>query len=364
MFNPEKLIRKHILDIPGYEPILPVDVLSEQLGMSADQIIKLDANENPYSLPEQVKQALSDFSDIQIYPDPESRYLRQAISEYHNVPVSRIMVGAGADELIDLIMRALIDPGDFLFDCPPTFGMYKFDGDINNAEVISINRNKDFTIDIKKIIQKCQVHNPKLIFIASPNNPDGGLLSRDEFARLIELPLYIVLDEAYIDFAPNDTSFLKEYREYNNLIILRTFSKWAGLAGLRIGYGIFPEELAKHIWKIKQPYNISITASRAALAVLKEQEVFKQNCDRIIIERERLYKLLELIDWLSPYPSKANFILCKVQGRNALEIKNKLAERAIFIRRFDKPGLKDHLRISVGKPEDTDQIIHYLKEME
>ncbi len=213
-------IRNHILRTPSYQPIVPFDVLSEQLDMPAKKIIKLDANENPYGPVPEVGEALSRLAHINIYPDPESRYLRKALSDYHKIPFESILVGAGADELIDLIIRVLIDPGDVLVNCPPTFGMYAFDGAVNNAKIISIPRNTQFEIDLK-LIEETVFHNkPKLIFLASPNNPDGSLLNKEILLQLLALPVIIVVDEAYIDFASPGSTMLKFMEQYENLVIL------------------------------------------------------------------------------------------------------------------------------------------------
>jgi histidinol-phosphate aminotransferase len=364
MIDTESLVRPHIQDMPPYIPILPFEVLSRQYGLPSDQIIKLDANENPYGALPQISEALANLSYAHIYPDPESRELRKALAQYHNLPQENILIGAGADEMIDLLMRLLIDPGENIIDCPPTFGMYTFDADLNRANVISIPRRPDFSLDIEAIQRAVEVHKPKLIFLATPNNPDGSLPQSDQIDRLLELPLIVVLDEAYIEFAPKGSSLIKEVPSKDNLVVLRTFSKWAGLAGLRVGYGVFPSQMMPHLWKIKQPYNVSVAASTAALVSLENHSELQVIGSKIIAERERLYAQLKDLPWLKPYPSQANFILCKVVKKKAIQVKEQLANNGIFIRHFNKPGLDDHIRISVGKPEHTDILLSTLGLME
>ncbi len=361
MYNPAEQIRPHIQQMPPYEPILPFEVLSAQLGLPEEQIIKLDANENPYGILPAVRQALAEMPYTHIYPDPESRALRQALADYHNVPLENLMAGAGADELIDLVLRLLIEPGDALINCPPTFGMYAFDGDLNRARVISVRRSADFEIDLPAIRRVVEEEQPKLIFLASPNNPDGGLLPPELVEQLLALPVLVVLDEAYIEFSPPGASFLRQVPLHNNLVVLRTFSKWAGLAGLRVGYGAFPAGLIEHLWKIKQPYNVSVAASVAALTSLQNAAQLQEVGQRMIAERERLYYLLQSIPWLRPYPTHSNFILCQVLNRDARQLKQRLAQAGILVRYFDKPGLRDHIRISVGRPEHTDILINQLR---
>ncbi len=344
-----------------YTPILPLEVLSEKLGIPADRIVKLDANENPYGSIPQVAEALAALPYAHIYPDPESRLLRQAIADYTGVSFENILAGAGADELIDLIMRLLLDPGDSILNCPPTFGMYHFDAEVNAARVISVLRKPNFTLDMEGIAAAVAQHQPKVLFLASPNNPDGSLLPDEALTALLDLPIILVLDEAYMDFAPPGTSRIAEVAGCNNLIVLRTFSKWPGLAGLRVGYGVFPGWMMPHLWKIKQPYNVSVAASTAAIVSFENVDQLEARTELIIVERERLYLELLQIPWLEPCPSQANFILCKVTDRDAAELKADLARQGILIRYFNKPGLRDHIRISVGKPEQMDRLIGLLK---
>ena len=204
-------------------------------------------------------------------------------------------------------------------------------------------------------------YRPKILFLASPNNPDGGLLPDDMLSTLLNLPIILVLDEAYIDFASPELSRVNEVTGRKNLVVLRTFSKWPGLAGLRVGYGVFPVWMMPHLWKIKQPYNVSVAGSTAATVSLENIDQLKARTGLITSERERLFQRLKTISWLEPYPSQANFILCRVVDRNAAQLKSDLARQGILIRYFDKPGLMDHIRISVGKPEHTERLIEALR---
>ena len=162
MFDAEQLVRPHVHVMAAYEPILPFEVLSQQLGLAPADIIKLDANENPYGPLPAVAQALAELPYAHIYPDPESRELRRVLATYHGVPFENLLAGAGADELIDLIMRLLLDPGDAVLTCPPTFGMYSFDAGLNDARLISLQRDADFSIDLEAIEREIWEHQPKL----------------------------------------------------------------------------------------------------------------------------------------------------------------------------------------------------------
>lgn len=354
-------VRNHIKEMPIYEPILPYDVLSEEIGIPVENLIKLDANENPYgSLPE-VNEVLATMNTFHVYPDPQSRRIKNLLASYHQIPSENLVIGAGADELIDLIMRVFLNPGDGLINCPPTFGMYTFDGALSQASIIQVPRRSDFSVDVLKIENVVVKHAPKLLFLAHPNNPDGSLISRADIERILELPLILVLDEAYINFSIGNNSFINFVENHHNLIVLRTFSKWAGLAGLRIGYGVFPSKLARILLNVKQPYNVSSTAEQAAVISMENIHKINIYTQLIIEQRNRLIEQLNQFTWLETYSSQANFVLCKVIGISALKVKQLLREQGILIRHFDKPSLNDHIRISVGKKDEIDTLINALK---
>ncbi len=358
-----ELVRPNVITLQAYTPVFPFDVLAARLGCAPDDLVKLDANENPYGPPPQALKALADLPYIHVYPDPQSTALRAALGDFTGISDDHVLAGAGADELIDLVMRLFLEPGDAIINCPPTFGMYAFDAAIAGARVISIPRHADFALDLDAIEKAVRQRQPKLIFVTSPNNPDGSCLPDEQLARLLALPVVVVLDEAYVEFAGPGSSRIQQVSLRSNLIVLRTFSKWAGLAGLRVGYGAFPGDLMPHLWKIKQPYNVSVAASSAALAVLQDPAYLPMHIARMTAQRERLARLLAEIPYLRPYPSRANFVLCRVLGRSARELKLALERQGILIRYFDKPGLRDHVRVSVGRPEQTDALIAALRRL-
>ena len=355
----QNLVRPDIADMAPYTPIVPFDVLSQRLNKSPENIIKLDANENPYGPSPCVYQALANETYYHIYPDPDSTSLRHAVSEYTGIDATHIVAGHGADELIDLIIRLFIAPGDAVINCPPTFGMYRFDTELNGGRTIDIERKADFSLDIESVVELTHSdRNVKTIFLTSPNNPDGGVLDDACLRELLQLPLIVVLDEAYIEFAGG--SRVDWVLEHENLIVLRTFSKWAGLAGLRVGYGVFPHWVLSHLLKIKQPYNVNVAGATAALASLSDVCQLQENVQKIVAERGRLYQALQEFDFLEPYPSEANFILVRVIGKDAGELKAGLAEQGILIRYFNTLGLRDHVRISVGTPSQTSVLLKAL----
>ena len=382
------LLRPDIAAMEPYTPILPFEVLSARLGRAPGELVKLDANENPYGPSPRVQAALAALPFPHIYPDPASTALREALAADTGLPAANLLAGAGADELIDLIMRLFLQPGDAIIDCPPTFGMYAFDAGLQAARVLRILRLPDFSLDLPAIEAAFtpavsspaaadtsytpthlhtytpappHPHTPKLLFLTSPNNPDGSVLPDVDLRRLLALPVAVVLDEAYVEF--HGPSRIGWVLEHENLIVLRTFSKRAGLAGLRVGFGGFPSALMPHLWKIKQPYNVSVAASAGALAALEDSAYMADVVQRLVAERKRLVVCLADFDFLQPFPSRANFILCRVVGRDARQLKLALEQHGILVRHFDKPGLAGCIRISVGKPEHTDALLAALNDL-
>jgi histidinol-phosphate aminotransferase len=356
----KKLIRPELITMKSYTPVEPTEVLSQRAELPSDKVVKLDGNENPYGCSPKVYQALATYPYYHNYPDPEQRVLRKALEEYTGLGHQHIVCGMGSDELIDLILRLFLKPEDEVVNCPPTFGMYPFSTDVCGGRVVDVPRGEDFALDMAGI-KKALTKRTKAIFVASPNNPTGNTITEKEIIELVETGKIVVVDEAYFEFS--NVTMAKLVPDYPNLIVLRTFSKWAGLAGLRIGYGILPVEIVGYIMKIKQPYNANVAAQAAVLASLADIEYLLGNVTKIVIERERLFGKLRELDWLRPYPSNGNFILCSLPKGEAQETWRQLQEKGISVRYFDTPRLKDCLRISVGRPEDTDALIKALKEV-
>ena len=359
-WTPAQLVRTAVLEMRAYTPILPYEVLSAQLGCAPEDILKLDANENLYGAVPAVRAALGALPYPHIYPDPESRALRSLLAQHTGVPAAQLVAGAGADELIDLTMRMLLDAGDVLLDCPPTFGMYANCAHIQGAQVLAVPRRADFSLDMSALRAAVAQHKPKLLCLGSPNNPDGSQLADAELLQLLQLPLVLLLDEAYIDFAGAGASRITWPLRHANLVVLRTFSKSAGLAGLRAGYGAFPAALVEHVWKIKPPYNLSMAADAAARAALAAMPAVQAHVDAIVAERARLAAGLAQVPYLQPIPSAANFVLCRVTGRPAQQLQAQLVQQRILVRYFDKPALRDCVRISVGQPAHTDRLLQAL----
>ena len=357
------LLNPHLAELEEYAPIEPFEVLSARLGIPAERIVKLDANENPYGPVPAVVEALARYPYFHIYPDPRQSVLREALGAFVGVPHAHVLAGQGADELLDCLCRLFLAPGDTVIDTPPTFGMYSFDAKLAGAKVVDVVRRDDFSVDVDAVAAAVEAHRPKLLFLTSPNNPSGNRLDDQAFERLLALPLVVVLDEAYVEFSDH-ASRAPRVLDRDNLVVLRTFSKAAGIAGLRLGYGIFPEWLMHELWKFKQPYNVNVAASVAGIASLRHADRIAAVVETLRAERSRLYALLAPLPCVEAIPgSQANFILCRVLRRGAHDLKLALERRGILVRHYDKPGLDNCIRISVGRPEHTDALISALRAM-
>ena len=355
------LLNPHLADLEAYAPIEPFEVLSTRLGIPAERIVKLDANENPYGPLPAVTEALARYPHFHIYPDPAQSELRDALGAFIGVPAAHILPGHGADELLDYLCRLFLSPGDTIVNTPPTFGMYGFDAKLSGAQVIDVRRNDDYSVDVEAVEAAVEAHRPKLLFLTSPNNPSGNWLDDDALERLLALPVMVVLDEAYVEFADHP-SRAGRVLGHDNLVVLRTFSKAAGIAGLRLGYGVFPQWLIDELWKFKQPYNVNVAASVAGIASLRNAEQIESVVEKLKAERARLYELLDALPGIEAVPdSQANFILCRVLRRDARELKLALESGGILVRHYDKRGLENCIRISVGRSEHTDALIGALR---
>ena len=347
-------LQPHLRRLEMYHGVDPMEVLAQKAGIPLEKVIKLNGNENPYGPSPKVAEALGNFKLYNLYPDPEQRRLRDALSGYLGVGPDRIVAGNGSDELIDLILRMFLGPGDKIIDFTPTFGMYSVCARTCGGEVVAVPRDECFEIDVEaaKLALDLQT---KAILFASPNNPTGNLAPEWQVRGLLEMGTLVVVDEAYYEFSGQ--TVLPLVHEYPNLIVLRTFSKWAGLAGLRIGLGVMDPQVASVMMSVKPPYNVNLAAEIALLASLQDREGLMERVDAIVSERERMFSLLEGLPGVRPWPSRANFILCQLPQGQGEEVFEGVAGRGIFLRRFSDPRLRDFVRVSVGLPHQTDAII-------
>jgi histidinol-phosphate aminotransferase len=354
----ERLVRQKIKELTPYHAVEAPEHLAERLGMPLDNIVKLDQNENPYGCSLLVQEALASFDRYHHYPDPDARRVRQRLGIYCDANPDRIIVGAGSDEIIDMLLQTLLDPDDEVIVPAPTFGWYRARTELFGGVVREVQRGESFELPVDTILDSIH-ERTKIVFLTSPNNPTGNMTTTQDIVRILESGVIVVVDEAYFEFSGK--TVLPLTREFDNLVVLRTFSKWAGIAGLRFGYGVFPEFLVHHILKVRSPFTITSASLQAVEASLDDLEYLHVTINRIRTERRRLQRRLAALDFMRPYPSVANYVLVQVTSGDAHDIHQRLADRGIMVRKYGDARLREYLRISVGKPEDTDRLMAALQ---
>lgn len=356
----ERYIRSELRSFGGYSARKVPETLAGKTEVPRGSIIKLDANENPYGCSPRVNQALADYPSLNIYPDDRQTELRSLLAGYAGVDAEHVVVGSGSNQLIDLILRLLINSGDEVINCVPTFGLFRFSTELCGGTIVEVARDENHNVNVAAV-KKAISRKTKIIFLVNPNNPTGTITPRQDIMAILDTGLPVLVDEAYYEFSGETVTSLMG--SYDNLMVLRTLSKWAGLAGLRVGYGIFPPRIADYLLRIKIPYNVNVAAVIAVQESLSDLDYLMGTNRAIIAERERLFRELKKIECLNPYPSKANFIFCPVLLGKAIELQQKLQEKGIMVRYFDTPLLNNSIRISVGKPEHTNVLLKAFKKI-
>jgi len=315
--------------------------------------IFLDANENSYgSIPE---------GKLNRYPDPHQRKVKEKLSEIKNISTKNIFIGNGSDEAIDLVIRAFCEPGkDKIMIMPPTYGMYKVAAEINNTGIVEVPLTENFDIDTESVLAAID-EKVKIIFICSPNNPTGNLLNENSIAKILNsFNGLVVLDEAYIDFAKKK-SWISALDNFNNLIILQTFSKAWGLANTRVGMAFACEKIIDVFNKIKYPYNVNGVSQSLILKALENEPDKNKIVNVLISERNKLADALISLDFIDyVFPSDANFLLAIV--KNATDVYDYLLKQKIIVRnRSNMIHCNECLRFTVGTDEENKKLIEALK---
>lgn len=350
-----ELIDEDIRRIPEYIPGKSIEDTARKYGLDPAFVIKLGSNENPLGpSPKAVQAILENADKVHLYPSADAGELVAALSSYLGLPSSNICAtGPGMDGLLDNLMRLLIREGDEVIVSIPTFSYYEIAARANGAFVIYVERKEDFKVDISAI-QKAVSPKTKVIFLCSPNNPSGDIISEYDIRKLLESSRGLVfLDEAYVEFAKYNAGNL--VMEYDNLVVGRTFSKIFGLAGLRLGYGIMPVWLKKEYMKIATPFNVSLLALKAGVAALSD----KEHIDKSISMVEEGRKYLQQQMPFKVYDSMANFMLVDVSPLKASDVCEALLQKGIIVRdcgSFKGAG-SSLIRVTVGTPEQNVRVV-------
>ena len=347
--KPEDLVRPEILALKAY-PVPP-----------SEGMVKLDAMENPYTLPDDLRRELAATLarvDLNRYPAPSPQKLREVIARRMNVPAGmEVLLGNGSDELIQMLITALARPGATMMYPSPTFVMYSMGATFSGMRAAPVPLRDDFSLDADAFIARMQADKPALVFIAYPNNPTGLLYPEEDIVRIIRAATgLVVLDEAYHVFARK--SFVPRLAEFDNLVVIRTVSK-LGLAGIRLGYLVGRPEWVAQLDKVRPPYTGSVLTQTAALFMLERLEVLEDQAARIRADRDSLRKSLAALKGVTVFPSEANFFLIRVP--DAERIYAALKEQNVLVRSLN-PGIRNCLRVTVGTPEENRILVTALRE--
>jgi histidinol-phosphate aminotransferase len=325
-------------------------------------VIRLDMNESPYPPSEHVRKALADFAGTNRYPSFDAIEVSQAIADYAGVPVEQIIPGAGLDDVLTTLFMAFLDPGDNIIISEPTFGVYQMLASALGAETIDVPLNADFQLDADGVLAAIN-DRTKIVVICTPNNPTGNNLDPAAIEKIVaNAPCIVAIDEAYMEFA--GVTYLPLQQKYPNVAILRTMSKFAGMAGMRVGYGIFTPEFVSIVGRVAPAFrNVSVASTVAVKAALEDIATLRANTERIKSDRDALAANLRELPGVEPLPSETNFILVKVPVERGGAIVKELARRGIMIRSFPHAVLREYIRISIGTTEDHEVLLRELADI-
>lgn len=325
--------------------------------------VRLSSNEFPYDFPDEVKvKVLEAVKKIPLnkYPDPESKELREVLSDFFGVPEENLLLGNGSDELIYYLNLAVGESFHPVFIPVPTFPMYEVAATAFGRPIVSVELEEEFDLNLEESLKRIEEEKPVLAFFSYPNNPTGNLFSRKKIEKIRDKGLFCVIDEAYYHYSGE--TFLKDALSREDTVVLRTLSK-IGMASLRVGILIGKEELVKELNKVRLPFNITYPSQVIAKVLLTEaKEFLEEKIKEVISERERIFSTLRVIEGVEVFPSKANFLLFRTEFP-AYEVYKALLKRDVLVRDVSYlPRLSRCLRVSVGKPEENDRFLNALEE--
>ena len=361
--------KEHIASIEQYSGVKSIELIAAELNIPINNIIKLDGNENPFGpLPEVIK-SLGALKNIHLYPDMLSTNLIKILAEKKKLKKKNLIIGAGSDELIELLIRAYANPSDTIMTIAPTFGMYSFLANAYGINFKQISQNlvkqetfAHYNLDESKFLEA--VKDAKIVFICRPNNPDGRVISEKFIKKLISLPVLVIIDEAYIEFS-DFQSLASWVPQYDNLIVLRTFSKAYSLGGIRVGYGVMPTDIRNVLLSIKQPYNVNIAGQEAAISALSSplvnlrvsemKKTRKLFINQLIILQKQLNNF-----WI--HPSEACYVLLTFKSaKTSKKLYEYFYSKGILLRYYSSSDMVANIRISIGLQEDMERVIEELK---
>jgi histidinol-phosphate aminotransferase len=348
------LVRREVRDLPSYVP-------ATGAAKKPDRLIRLDMNESPFGPSPRTRAALADFVQTNRYPDFAQSALRSALSTYTGVAVEQIVCGAGLDDVFTSLAHLLIEPSDEVVISEPTFGVYRPLFSMHGANVVNVPLTAGFDLQPDRVVEAVN-ERTKLVIICSPNNPTGNHFPQEAIESICAgARCLVAIDEAYAEFA--GISQIPLMDGFPNVMILRTMSKWAGLAGMRVGYGLVPTELVSAFSHVVPPFhNVALASSEAAIAAIDDRDFLLGQVATICDYRDALLSDLRQIGGLEPLPSVTNFILVRTLFPDARPLVKAIAERGVLIRGYGDPLLQSFFRVTVGHPDENDLFMRALRE--
>lgn len=363
--TPHLSARSELAQFEPYKPGLSIQEIRRQYGLKS--LVKLASNENPLGPSPKAVSAYKDVAkEIFRYPESRSVDLRRAIAEKYQLEYGEVIIGAGSDEIIELLAKTYLSPHDEIIVSASGFLQYKLAGQLMGAKVITVPM-RAMKVDLDAMA-KAATDATKMIFIANPNNPTGTYNTRDEVEQFLNvLPSHVlpVFDEAYFEYAsvfPDYPSMIQEKYKGRPMVILRTFSKIYGLAGLRVGYGVAPEEMVAEMDKIRPPFNVSVPAQAAALAAMTDDKHVEKSVALNMKEKKFLVDELSAMGF-ETVPSAANFILFRVYPLKGRVLFEEMLRQSMIVRSVDEYGLPDYLRVSIGDHDQNKLFLKALREV-
>jgi histidinol-phosphate aminotransferase len=358
----ERLINDRVTKISAYVAGASKEEVARRHGLDVNHVIKLASNENPFGPSARAQEAIKNYAgQVSLYPEDYPRELIKAISDYVGLPETMIIPGGnGADEVMDTVIKLVVSPGGEVIIHTPTFPYYELLVKLYGGNIVKVPMKEDYSFPVDGIIKRAS-GKTKLIIICSPNNPTGTVIPVSGLRRILGTGPLVMLDEAYVEFAESSLTGLAE--EYENLVVLRTFSKAFGLAGLRVGYGAASEEFVEQAMKIKPPHNVNLLAQKAATAALGDLDYLRTTVEKIKALREELFQGLKGLAGTTVVPSQGNFLLITLTDRDTADVILELEKKGIIVRSCKGFGLEDSIRVTVGAREENQAFLENLQDV-
>ena len=363
-------VRNIVKEFKPYVPGKSKEEICRKYGINLENIIKLGSNENPWGPSPKIKEKIiSEVENLHQYPEPINPTLMNRLSEFLDIPENNIIVGGdGADEIIDTIMRTFIEPGDEVIIPIPTFTQYRISTKIHGGKVVygRYIKENNYDLDVNDILNKIN-DKTKVIFLCTPNNPTGNIIKKEDIKNIVEsTDALVVIDHAYIEYSKKEYDLTRWALDYDNVLVLRTFSKIFGLAGQRIGYGVCNEEIINYMMRVKPIFSLTRLSQVCAITALEDKDFFEYCRANGIKSREILYNGLEKFKLLKVYPSEANYLLVEIKNSlTSTQFTEELLKRGVIVRDCKSfEGLDgEFIRVSIGKFEECNRFLDILKDI-